>query len=140
MKTTKQSISFSEDEILCFHIGRGGRFYNSGHLTFLGAMPITKASVYDTLFIDDNASDETEFRGGSGNGVGLTQGEANTGIGRINIDNDYDTTYTCMIKDLNESEISAIENYKGWEKGVIVNTLIEIGLVEADEEEIEDED
>jgi hypothetical protein len=137
MKTTKQSISFSENEIVCFHIGRGGRFYNSGHLTFEGVKSITQTSAYDKLFIDEDATDDTEFRDECGNGVDLTQGEANTGIGRINIDNDYDTTYTCMIKDLDESEINAIEASSGWEKEIIINTLIEIGLVEADEEDEE---
>src|ERR1035437_6185732 len=109
MKTTKQSISFSENEIVCFHIGRGGRFNNEGHLTFEGVKSITQTSDYDKLFIDEDATDDTEFRDGGGNGVELTLGEANTGIGRINIDNGYDTTYTCMIKDLDESEINAIE-------------------------------
>ena len=42
------------------------------------------------------------------NPVGLTVAEAETGIGRINIDQDYDTTSTCKLSDCNEKEMQLI--------------------------------
>jgi hypothetical protein len=38
----------------------------------------------------------------------LTKKEAETGIGCINIDEDYDTTYTTLLSDCDEKELKAI--------------------------------
>jgi len=47
------------------------------------------------------------FDGGQ-NPVGLTYNEEQSGIGCINIDNDYNTTYTCRLSDCSEDEFRAI--------------------------------
>lgn len=141
MKKTNQKISYSGDTILCFHIGRGGRFHNPGFLTLKSAeTEIMKTSAFNNLFIDEDAKPEDEYRDASGNPIGLTVAQAESGIGMIDIDGGYDTTYTTKIADLSEAEINAVIDYKGWEKEIIVNTLIELGIVDEDEpEEAENE-
>lgn len=51
---------------------------------------------------------EEIYYNGGGNPVGLTVAKAKTGIGRINIDEQYNTTYTCYLKDCDENERHAI--------------------------------
>ena len=41
--------------------------------------------------------------------TGLSLEEANSGIGRIDIDGDYDTTYTCRLKDCDLNELKIIK-------------------------------
>ncbi len=50
----------------------------------------------------------------NGSQVGLTVAEAITGIGCINIDNDYNTTYTCYLENCDEKELELIANYRGY--------------------------
>jgi hypothetical protein len=88
-------------EILAFHIGRGGRFHNPGHLTFIGFKAIDRFT--DDLFMNE---DETEYIDSNGNEVGLSVD--NDGTGRIDIDRDYDTTYCKYLDDLDENEMDAI--------------------------------
>lgn len=134
--------------IVAFHIGRGGRNFNSGHLSFLGEFKIDHFtsnlfSMFDNqkklsesmssddrdLFNDliaEGKFTEIENKFGisvkdlgeemyydeSGNGVGLAVN--NDGIGRINEDGEYDTTYTTYIKDLTEHEIEAMRENITW--------------------------
>jgi hypothetical protein len=135
--------------IVAFHIGRGGRFNNEGHLFYIGVDKIEKFT--DDLFVNfenaekfknrfgfvstgdknqrcildlitDKDFDELEekfgitekmlgeemYYDGGGNPTGLTASDVDSGIGKINIDNGYDTTYTCFLKDIDESEFDAI--------------------------------
>jgi hypothetical protein len=147
MKTTAQRISYSKYEILCFHIGLGGRFYNPGHLTFVGTKEITKTSDFDRLFPprykngnENLRSLKAEWRDECGNSVELTNEMIKTGVGIINFDNDYDTTYTTRLGDLSESEIEAIQEANPWDLEIINNALIELGLVDQDEIEEEEDD
>lgn len=104
--------------IVAFHIGRGGRYYNAGHRTFLGEKKIGDF-IYD-LFLNEDEDDENyeQFYDSSGNYVGLTKSEVELGIGNINIDNAYDTTYTRYIEDCSDEEIEIIcrnDDYKSIE-------------------------
>lgn len=138
----------TEETLVTFHIGRGGRFHNSGFLTFC-EQDTTINSYTDKLFISyenesdfsnrfgwdltgdknqrsildlltDEDLDELEEKFGiteemlgkqiyktcGGSLVGLEVG--NDGTGRIEIDNDYDTTYVCFLKDCDEKEMNLI--------------------------------
>jgi len=53
---------------------------------------------------------EEVYYDGGGNPVGLTVEEAETGIGVIDIDGDYDTTYTCRLTDCDEDELQLIKD------------------------------
>lgn len=138
------SINYSPNTILCFHIGRGGRFHNSGHLTFQGAKKITETDDFGKLFPprfkngnDNLKSLKAEWKDECGNSVELTNEMIRSGIGIINHDNDYDTTYTTYLKDLSKDEIYAIQQADTWDKDIINNALIELEMI--DHAEIEEE-
>ncbi|MBN2776829.1 MAG: hypothetical protein JXR36_04260 [Bacteroidales bacterium] len=95
-----------ENTIVAFHIGRGGKFYNAGYLTYLGEKEI--GNFVDDLFPRGDQLGEIRYYDGGGDDTELTQEEVNSGIGTINIDNDYDTTYTKYLCDCDEREINAI--------------------------------
>lgn len=149
-----------ENTIVAFHIGRGGRFHNSGFLTFLGEQEIGEFT--DDLFIDYDLSSldcplinaenkdlfyellyEDEFEelnkmfgitkadlgekiyfDSGGNGTELTESEFDSGIGKINIDGEYNTTYTCYLKDCSEMEIKAIESSDDFNKNELLDLLV----------------
>jgi hypothetical protein len=134
--------------IVAFHIGRGGRFHNAGHKSFIGEKKISDftSDLFDRFQNENEILDKIDstrrpllhekienliseknfdalakfgiteedlgeieyYEGASGSIVGLTQTECESGVGRINIDNDYDTTYTCLIEDCNENELALI--------------------------------
>ncbi len=154
--------------ILAFHIGRGGRFRNQGHLLFIGEKTINQFT--DDLFtshpnlkdfkdrfgydytgdkdqkcILDLCSDEDyeelenrfgitekdlgelEYYDGDGNPVGLTVKELETGIGCIDIDGQYNTTYTTFASNLSEKELKLVIESNPYN---IQEILVEFGFDE----------
>jgi hypothetical protein len=110
-----KKTTFTAETIVAFHIGRGGRFYNGGHLTFLGEGKISDYTedCWPPVKIDENSdsdlpepiddnSPEAEWTDCNGNSVGLTNAEYQSGIGRIDIDGEYNTTYTMRLGDIEE--------------------------------------
>lgn len=139
--------TFAATTIVAFHIGRGGRFHNAGHLSYIGQKKIGEftenlflsfenawsvgkkigdrenlrkkledaldAQSCDSdayLFLSDIGLDlgELVWTDGGGNFVGLTLEEEESGVGCINIDNDYDKTYCCYLCDCSEQELQLI--------------------------------
>lgn len=106
--------------IAMFHISGGGG--NQKKLSFVGFKPISKCADFETeLFlrdekgkcVDDVAGrnpNKLHWTDSSGHDVGLTYEEYLSGIGTINIDGDYNTTYTLYAADLNEDELYAMVN------------------------------
>jgi hypothetical protein len=153
---TKALETYAANTIVAFHIGRGGRFHNSGHVTYLGQEKIGKfvgdlflSHANEMAFsgrfgfastgnksqkcildlITDEEYDELEekfgitiemlgekvYKDGNGNPI-ITEQQVNSGIGCINIDNDYDTTYCQTLSDCNDNEIQLIYNEESrWE-------------------------
>lgn len=111
--------------ILAFHVGRGGRFHNQGHLSFIGENTIDKFT--ENLFLRNRDEKgrfiSPEYFTEAGNKVGLTEKECESGIGRINIDNSYDTTYTTSIDNLSENEIEAIQESDYWDKDYLLKQI-----------------
>lgn len=106
MKTKIEQLQEeNENLILCFKIGRDGRFHNPGHLSFYGENKISDSMFIDNLFTNE---DETQYTDGNGKEVGLPV--ENDGTGAINIDNDYNTTYAIHVADLTKEEFLAIKN------------------------------
>jgi hypothetical protein len=141
-----------ENSIVAFHVGRGGRFYNPGHLTFIGEKSIGDFtdSLYpnfeneqnfknrlgfdksfdgnkcildcftdedfetlNTLYgITEEMLGDKVYRASNGELVGLTQKDVESGVGCINIDNTYNTTYTTYLKDCSEVELQTIWDSK----------------------------
>lgn len=93
--------------IVAFHIGRGGRFYNAGHKTFIKWGANINDYVYD-LFLDE---EEKEYLDCNSHPVGLKKD--NDGTGCIDEDGLYDTTYCVRMSEINEEEFGIIcENHK----------------------------
>jgi hypothetical protein len=101
-----------ENTIVAFHIGRGGRFYNPGFQKFLGEGEIKK-------FTDDLFEDNGQYYNGVGDPVGLTEEEYQSGIGTIDIDGKFDTTYTCFLSNCNEEELNLIANSDYWNDDIV---------------------
>lgn len=112
-----KKTTFTAETIVAFHIGRGGRFYNGGHLTFLGEGKISDYTedCFAPVMVDENSnsdlpeliddnSPEAEWTDCNGNSVGLTNAEYQSGIGRIDMDGEYDTTYTMRLGDIEEGD------------------------------------
>ncbi|MDR1561109.1 MAG: hypothetical protein LBS23_02010 [Holosporaceae bacterium] len=108
-----------EKTIAMFHISGGGG--NRNELSFVGFDPISECSDFETeLYLRDDegnivdsfdeAEPHYEWTNSQGNGVGLTYEEYESGIGRIDIDGDYDTTYTVYVEDMDEDEFQAMVN------------------------------
>lgn len=160
----------TSDTIVAFHIGRGGRFHNAGHRSFIGFNDIT--AYTDDLFINyENESEihrkidgrenimtaferllynrhdqeiklnfeaktglilgELTYTSNGENLTGLTLAGAETGIGKINIDNDYDTTYTCKLSNCDADELKLIYKstyYMNSDVRDYVTELLGIGL------------
>ena len=53
--------------------------------------------------------------------VGLTVAEAETGIGRIDIDGEYNTTSTCLVSDLSEDDIEIIIKSDVFDREYVLN-------------------
>ena len=102
----KKTLFFNEETIVAFRINGGGG--NRRRVSCLGEHKISDFT--DDLFspVDEEGNEiEGEYHDECGNGVGLTTEEARTGIGRIDIDGDYDTTYTLKLGDINYDDEEA---------------------------------
>lgn len=110
-----------------FHIGRGGRFYNQGHLSFVnednfqdlisacGDKLFDNREAYDENTDTTTPLDDKDWNLSDENGRVLVQGreamEAMTG--RLEWDGDYDTDYVVTVDDLSDNEIECLwEEYR----------------------------
>jgi len=106
MKTKENKI------IVAFHIGRGGRFYNSGHKTFLGELNFSDLQMLNANNIFYRDRDErgrfmkTEIYDGAGNFV--SDDDPKGLIGRLDFDGDFDTDYCKYIEDCTDEELQII--------------------------------
>lgn len=107
-----------------FHVGRGGRFYNPGHLSFFNednfqdliTECINSGNLFDTKTVYNEETDtETELPENEWNyhdegGRILVQGkeamEAETGC--LDWDGEYDTDYVKTTDELNDKEIECL--------------------------------
>lgn len=135
----------SRTAIVAFHISRGGKFNNPGHITYLGEKRIgefisnlspsyANASkvaniigdrpnlqwLFSKAFDGDIAAQnklisiglplgETIYLDDVGDNTGLTQSDVDTGIGRIDIDGIYNTTYSKRLMDCSDAELALID-------------------------------
>ena len=86
---------------------------------------ITEEMLGDVVYFDSG-----------GNPVGLSQDDVDSGIGKIDIDGAYNTTYTKSLEDCDEYEIEAIRESNYWNKSELLELL---GEKEEEEEEEEEE-
>ena len=99
--------------IVTFHIGRGGRFYNSGHKTYKGEKSFKEIISENENHIYIKNRDENGkyikpiITDESGNEI--SDNNINDETGTLNFDGDYDTTITKYIEECTETEIQIIE-------------------------------
>jgi hypothetical protein len=106
-----------------FHIGRGGRFWNGGHKSFLGFEVLNQE--WDDLFLNEETG---EAHDGAGNVIEAPEWGAEFGL--INIDFQYDTTYVCRLDECDNDELKLIAKYCD-----IYADLVEFGVIEYEEDE-----
>lgn len=96
MKTIKTYLS--DNSIVAFKVYGGGG--NNRKVKCLGEHMIGD-------FTDDLFEQDGEYVDESGNSVELTAAEVESGVGRINRDFDYDTIYTCKLRDIDYTDEEA---------------------------------
>lgn len=90
-----------KDSFAAFHIGRGGKNFQPGHIEYLGPNNICYYLGSNKIFPPESAEDPyAEWTDCDGNSVELTNEMTCTGIGRINIDGQFDTTYTMRVGEI----------------------------------------
>jgi hypothetical protein len=77
----------------------------------------------DKFGITEEMLGEYTYYDGGGNTTDLTQSQVDSGIGTINIDYDFDTTYTKYLCDCSEKEIEAIKDSQYWNKEELINLI-----------------
>lgn len=71
-----------------------------------------------------------EWTNENGTPIGLTFEQYDEGIGIIEIDTHFDTTYTKYLQDCNEDEVKLIVNSMEWNADYLIEELIELDLYE----------
>lgn len=141
-----------KNTLVAFHIGRGGRFHNGGHYTYMDEVSdffdlLTLRSEY--LFWHDTDAngkplppEEQYITDGAGNQM-LTYDEANQSTGILDFDGEYNTDIVCSLCDCpGAAEDALLDAFKNGEIGeydsryeAIKQYLIDTGLLEEAEEE-----
>lgn len=113
----KQTTNAMENKkiIVAFHVGRGGRFYNPGHTTFIGEMNlqelVTKRSDYLFEVNRDFLGRFCKpFLTDCSGHVVLDSDSFNDEVGALDFDGTYDTDYCRYIEDCDEDELDIIRN------------------------------
>jgi len=125
MKAKKQQNRI----IVSFHIGRGGRFYNNGHKSYLGEKTFKDliSMNEDSLYIV-NRDEQGRFMrptlfDGFSNVVSNDDIDGLTGV--LDFDGDYDTYIAKYIEYCTDQEIDLIKNSNEW-KSSELNEYLEL--------------
>lgn len=125
-KMNTQNKKQAENTIVAFHVGRGGRFHNAGHVTFVGKKGISEFT--NNLFIKERENGKfctPEWVDACGNSVGLTVKQANSGIGSIDIDGAYDTTNCMYLSECSDDSIINIIESNDWDRNDLLDMYAE---------------
>lgn len=143
----KTSELYNENTLVMFHVGRGGEFNNPGYLTFEDFdKRIDDSYEWSELLVqdtdeDDNLLPEEEWTLTNDNGYIIMEADElkealETGLGTLDIDEDYNTIYTTYLKDLTEREYAALDNDHKKLYLVIVHGLNEDKLDKIDDDDL----
>jgi hypothetical protein len=108
--------------IVAFHVGRGGRFNNGGHVTFIGEKNLQKLIQlnFDHLFEQNRVNGKfskpylTDLNGT----IIVDSDEYNNEVGFLEFDTIYDSDYCKYIEDCSDEELRLISDsseYKSFE-------------------------
>lgn len=98
--------------IVAFHEGKGGRFHNAGHVTFIGEKNFQELMANNSNNIFERNRDEkgkfckAYLTDGSGNHI--TDDDIRGEVGTLNFDNQYDTDRAKYIEDCADWELEKI--------------------------------
>lgn len=113
--------------IVSFHIGRGGRFNNAGHLTFLGEKNFQDLLILETnnVFIKDrdNRGRFCKSFVADCNGNPISDDNINGLTGTLDFDGQYDTSYAKHLDDCNDDEVRVIANSFQYKSPALVSYL-----------------
>lgn len=105
--------------IVAFHTGRGGRFYNPGHRTFIGEQNFQDLiSLNSNNLFEQNRDEKGRFCSPyltdcSGKVV-VEPGHIKDEIGCLDFDGVYDTDGCCYIEDCTEDDLRMIFDSGEW--------------------------
>ncbi|MBQ6963486.1 MAG: hypothetical protein IJP79_07280 [Paludibacteraceae bacterium] len=116
----KNSVNNNGNRIVvAFHIGRGGRFYNAGHRTFIGEKNFQELIQESSCNLYYHDRDEKGrfckpyLADASGKTI-VEADEMNNVVGRLDWDGSYDTDYACYLDECNEDELRIIVRDNQW--------------------------
>ena len=102
----KKNLYFTAETIIAFQISGGGGNRRSIDCLGEGKIGDYTADLFAPTDEEGNPT-EGEYTDETGNGVGLTIAEERTGIGRIDIDGDYNTIYTRKLANIEYTDEEA---------------------------------
>lgn len=94
----------SKMKVLKFWTHRGGRYFNSGHIDFVGFETIEEGVTFEDHFYYE---EKEKWYEANGNELDYEINEDGTGY--VNVDHDYDTTTCVLENNLNTKQINAIQ-------------------------------
>jgi hypothetical protein len=115
---------------VAFHIGRGGRFYNSGHVTYMGEMDIHKLIELNSndLFYRDKDKRgrfcSPYYSDLNGNEI-ITIKETKSNVGILEFDRQYNTDICKLLSDCSERELQLINECNTIYKSIELTTNLE---------------
>jgi len=114
--------------IVKFHVARGGHFNNEGHVYYVGEEKIGQGVAFNDLIYNE---EEGIYLDSAGNPLhdDFNQKDIESGLGTINIDHAYDTTYTTTTENLSLKEkmaIARVEPYNCAELLGIENEIFDV--------------
>jgi hypothetical protein len=113
--------------IVAFHIGRGGRFNNAGHKSFIGEKTFFDLITMNNsdLFIKDRDKKGkfckpflTDQQGNE-----ISNQSINDLVGKLDFDSQYDTDYCNFIEDCDENELNVIAKSKEYKSPELIAFL-----------------
>lgn len=127
--------------IVCFHITRGGRFFNGGHLEYRAYVSPSDVLKYNDTNLFDGENDEGELCYFDSSGHELCPfDDVASGEFRMEFDGHYNTWYCTDLEKCDESELKAIieanaDNVERAKELMVENGYVPEGWYEQQEEE-----
>lgn len=127
--------------IVCFHVTRGGRFNNAGHLVYQTYVSPSDVLRYNDTNLFDRENEEGEMCYYDSSGCQLCPvSDVDKGEFRMEFDGHYNTWYCTDIEKCNESELNAIieanaDNVERAKELMVENGYVPEGWYDEEEEE-----
>lgn len=131
----------AQDLKVRFHIGRGGRFNNAGHKTYVGTVNDLSDCFGDSIVISDDENghplpdSEWQLVDGGGNVILTGRDEIESETGILDWDGEYDTDIVQKLSECDDDEyqliLDAAERGAYVEKDVLAYVCIALGKLMA---------